>query len=186
MIYETIEKLHEDHENIATLLGLLKVQLTHLEKGEYVDMQILSDIMHYFTNYPDVHHHPHEEVIFDALKKKEINVADVIDEINSEHEQMAAESAEILDEVIQIQGNAIFSREEIVNRLSNYISIYYSHMTKEEDELFPLAKKILDESDWQEINKEILIEDDPLFGEILDNEYNGLYKIILAENKEEA
>ena len=179
-----IDSLHQDHRNIARLLVLLEKQVDHFAAGEYTDFQIITDIMHYFMNFPDVYHHPHEEIIFATLKSKNINVADIIDEITTEHQNMAEESSAIYDAVKHIQGNAILSREEIVTRLRNYIANYYSHINREEEKLFELANSTLDKEDWQKIDTEVTDTDDPLFGKIQDREYQDLYKMILSEDKE--
>ena len=179
-----IDSLQQDHRNISRLLGLLEKQVDHFAAGEYTDFQIVTDIMHYFMNYPDVYHHPHEDIVFAALKSKNINVADLIDEISTEHQNMAKESADIYDAMKHIQGNAIYSREEIVTRLRDYIANYYSHINKEEDKLFALAKSTLEDEDWQKIDTEVTGTDDPLFGKIQDREYQDLYKMILSEDKE--
>ena len=179
-----IDKLLQDHKNTFTLLGLLEKQVKHFEAGEYADYQILTDIMHYFVNQPDVYHHHHEDIIFATLKRKNINVADVIDEITSEHQVMPDSSATIFDELKLIQGNAIFSRDEIVRRLRDFISRYHAHIANEEESLFALASRTLDETDWRMIDAEIEHNNDPLFGKILSDEYRGLYKVILSEDTE--
>ena len=181
---KVLDVLLQDHKNIFALLALLEKQVKHFIAGEYADYQILTDIMHYFVHQPDVYHHPHEDIIFAALKRKNINVADLIDEITTEHEVMAAASATIYDELKQIQGNAILSRDEIVLRLKDFISRYQTHITREERELFALANTTLDDADWRIIDAEISHNDDPLFGKILDGEYKDLYKVILAEDKD--
>jgi len=179
---KVIDVLLHDHKNIFSLLALLEKQVKHFVAGEFANYQILTDIMHYFVNQPDIYHHPHEDIIFAALKQKNINVADLIDEITTEHQSMAAASATIYDELIQIQGNAIFPRDEIVLRLTDFISRYHAHIAKEEEGLFALAKTTLDDADWGKIDAEINHNDDPLFGKILDGEYKELYKAILAED----
>ena len=181
---KVIDDLLQDHKNIFILLNLLEKQTGHFVAGEYADYQILTDIMRYFINQPDVYHHPHEDIIFAALKRKNINVADLIDEITTEHQGMAAASAAIYDELKLIQGNAILPRNEIVHRLTDFISCYHAHISKEEKELFALARTTLDEADWRKVNDEINRNDDPLFGKTLDDEYKVLYKVIVAETKE--
>jgi hemerythrin-like domain-containing protein len=183
-VAQVIDKLLRDHKHFFVLLDLLQAQLKHLVQGEYTDYQILTDIMRYFVNQPDVYHHPHEDIIFNALKHNNINLADIIDELISEHTVMASASTTILDELKQIQGNAIFSRDEIVRRLEDFISGYRAHIEKEEATLFALADKTLDAADWKKIETEIGIIEDPLFGKSLDGEYRELYKMILAEDKE--
>lgn len=177
---EIINHLQIDHQNISRLLSLLEEQTANLEAGEYTDLQLIADIMHYFVNYPDIQHHPREDLIFSSLREKASDLDDVIEEITREHKTMAEDSIRIQEEISQMQGNAIISREKIVNDLKNYINIYYSHIEKEESKLFSLAMTILTDNDWQKINDEMKFVDDPLFGKILNDQYASLYKVILA------
>jgi len=180
-MYNIIEKLKEDHRNISSLLKLLESQLNSLEAGEYTNFQLIADILKYFSMYIDIHHHSYENHIFELLKINDFATADMIDEISSEHEIMAQNSQEILEEITQLQGNAIFSREELVNRLKSFIEGYYSHLDKEEGNLLPLAEEKISPAEWESIYTSIEIEDDPLFGKILDKEYEELFKEIMVE-----
>ena len=177
---EIINQLQIDHQNISRLLRLLEEQTANLEAGEYTDLQLIADIMHYFVNYPDVQHHPREDLIFSAIKGKAADLDYLIEEIEQEHKSMAEDSIRIQEEISQMQGNAIISREKIVTHLKNYIKIYYSHIEKEEGTLFSQAQNLLTESDWERIDSEMMFVDDPLFGKILNDQYASLYKVILA------
>jgi hemerythrin-like domain-containing protein len=177
---EIIKQLQDDHHNIARLLGVLQEQTTHLEAGEYTDLQLIADIMHYFVNYPDIQHHPREDLIFASIREKEPGVTELIDELYREHQTIADDSMRIYEEIKQLQGNAIFSREKIVTDLKNYISTYYLHLEKEEGSLFSLAMNVLTEDDWKMIDKQMQFVDDPLFGRILSDQYASIYKVILS------
>ena len=177
---EIINQLQIDHQNINRLLNLLEEQTAHLEAGEYTDLQLIADVMHYFVNYPDIQHHPREDLIFSSIKDKASDFDDLIKEIYREHKTMAEDSIKIQEEISQMQGNAIISREKIVNDLKNYINTYYSHIEKEETKLFSLARNILTDEDWKEIDDKMQFVDDPLFGKILNDQYASLYKVILA------
>lgn len=182
---EIIASLRNEHRNLNKLLDLLACETDKLEQGEFADYQLIADIMQYFVNYPDVYHHPHEDLIFDILKQKGNNITGLIDEVYREHKKMAADGNEILDEIQQIQGNAIFSREDFVGRLRTYITEYHTHMDKEEDELFKAAEASLDDEDWRRIDLAIHTGEDPLFGRILDDEYRDLFKAILTQAEAE-
>jgi len=178
---EIITSLRNDHRNIAKLLILLSEQTSRLARGEFTDYQILADIMQYFINYPDIYHHPHEEQIFEILKIREKATTELIRRVSSEHQQIANNGTAILYEIKQIQGSAIFSREKLVGQLDNYISSYEAHMDIEESYLFQVAEKLLRPEDWQHIDTAMKTVNDPIFGKILDQEYQSLFKAILAE-----
>jgi len=182
---EMIDDLRQDHKNIIRLLTLLEKQTSNLASGSYADYQLISDIMQYFVTFPDIYHHPHEDLVFGALKQRENNLSAIIDAIHDEHQVMASAAEIILDEIIQIQGNAIFSREIFVGRLQDYITLYYSHIEKEETELFSIAESRLQDEDWRKINVAMNMGTDPLFGKVLHDEYQNLFKAILTEVVEE-
>lgn len=177
---EKIKQLQIDHGNISRLLELLREQTAHLEAGEYTDLQLIADIMHYFVNYPDIQHHPREDLIFIALSEKHPQVAAIVDELENEHKTMAEDSQVIFEEIKQMQGNAIIPRDKVVTDLKNYIDNYYLHIDKEETNLFSLALDTLDESDWEKIDNQLQFAEDPLFGKILNDQYASIYKVILS------
>ena len=47
-----------------------------------------------------------------------------------------------------------------------------SHMSKEEGEVFPLAKLLLIDADWHEIDAALKAKADPLFGQVVDDNGN--------------
>ncbi len=53
------------------------------------------------------------------------------------------------------------------------------HMLKEERNLFPLTMVVLTKEDWQLIDEEVDAIDDPLFGEMIAEEYQRLYQLIV-------
>jgi hemerythrin-like domain-containing protein len=178
---EIISNLRADHTNIAKLLQQLSAQAALLAKGEYINYQLLAEIMQYFINYPDIHHHPCEEQIFKLLRNHLPETGGTIDKITAEHNQIAKNGARILDDVKQIQGNAIFSRMDLSALLHAYIEAYKTHIETEERQLFQRAEQSLTPADWQEIVQAIKTCEDPLFGNALVGEYQSLYKSIMAQ-----
>jgi hemerythrin-like domain-containing protein len=54
-------------------------------------------------------------------------------------------------------------------------------MDIEEHQVFPRARAVLNAEDWQAIEKGMTIEDDPLFGRIINEQYRSLYDTIVRE-----
>ena len=61
LLMDIIERLHDDHVNVAQVANLVREELRLLEAGETVDYALLEDVMCYVTGYPDTHHHPTED-----------------------------------------------------------------------------------------------------------------------------
>ena len=63
-----LAELREDHKNMALMLKLLERESNRIYDGDEPDYELLQDIMHYMTVYPDAVHHPKEDRIYAELK----------------------------------------------------------------------------------------------------------------------
>ncbi|MBI1732837.1 MAG: hemerythrin domain-containing protein [Gammaproteobacteria bacterium] len=176
-----INRIQQDHQNTERLLQLIERETAHLEHGDFTNVPLLSDIMHYFVNYPDLYHHPLEDQVFAVMKKRDPSSAAKVDQLYSEHVQMAEASEGLLERTMELQGNAVTPRGKLVQEFRDYVRQYRAHMNREEQELLPAAEKVLEAADWKSLEKQFATGADPLFGQILQRQYQSLYKVIMAE-----
>ncbi|OGT80411.1 MAG: hypothetical protein A3H91_07445 [Gammaproteobacteria bacterium RIFCSPLOWO2_02_FULL_61_13] len=176
-----IDRIHLDHRNTEQLLRIIEQETDHFDTGEFTNLPLLADLMHYFVNYPDLYHHPLEDQIFALLKRKAPALAGKVDQLYSEHVSMGEASESLQELVTELQGNAVTPRNRIVKAFRDYLRQYREHIDKEEKELIPAAAKALDNSDWIQLEKQFATNADPLFGQILQRQYQTLYKVIMAE-----
>jgi hemerythrin-like domain-containing protein len=175
------ERIKQDHRNTEQLLNLIEHEAVQMEKGDYANVPLLADIMHYFVNYPDLYHHPLEDQLFAVMKKKAPSAAVRVDQVYSEHVQMSEAAESLLERTTELQGNAVTPRDRVVKEFRDYVSVYRRHIQREEQELLPAALKALDARDWASLEKQFATNSDPLFGQILQRQYQSLYKVIMAE-----
>ncbi len=64
---DVMDKLHADHAHIARLMSLLEEQIQLIHAEENPDAPLMQDIMAYMTHYPDLIHHPLEDLIFEHV-----------------------------------------------------------------------------------------------------------------------
>ena len=63
-----IERLCREHRNIEMLLAVLEHELKVFDRGDRPDYEVIRAIISYFEVYPEVYHHPQEDVVFAKLK----------------------------------------------------------------------------------------------------------------------
>lgn len=177
-----IDRIHLDHRNTEQLLRLMDQETDHLETGDFTNLPLLSDIMHYFVNYPDLYHHPLEDQVFAVLKKKAPALAGKVDQLYSEHVQMGEASESLLELTTELQGNAVTPRDRVVRAFRDFVRQYREHLHREERELLPAAEKTLETSEWRLLEKQFATGTDPVFGKLLQRQYQALYKVIMAES----
>ena len=170
-----------EHANFTTLLDLLEGQLDLFHKGEKPDYELMLDIMFYMTHYPDVLHHPKEDLAFARIKEREINARPIVDDLTEQHARLMKFGAALVRALENIINGSITAREQVEVPGRAYITDFRSHMSKEEAAILPLAAKLLHDRDWAAIDAAILHIDDPLFGKNGEERYAALRRQIARE-----
>ena len=171
---------HAEHVNFATLLDLLEVQLDRFHRGKAPDYELMLDIMFYMTHYPDVLHHPKEDLAFARIAERHASVRPIVDGLAGQHARLKQDGNALAVALDDIVNGSITVREHVEAPGRGYIAAFRGHMDKEEAEILPLAAKLLDREDWEAINAAILLLEDPVFGKALDQRYAALRRQIAS------
>ncbi len=62
-------ELRRDHKNMTRLLSVLERESNRIQTEQDADIELMQDVMHYMTVYPDAVHHLKEDRIYAELKK---------------------------------------------------------------------------------------------------------------------
>jgi len=168
-----IEQLNLDHANIERLLALLERQMAVLHRGDPAEVAMLLDVMQYFGNYPELVHHPKENLIYGRMVEREPRVAGEIRNILEEHKTLTVMTDEFTDFVHRLSAGAA-PRDLVEHRGHAFIAAYRQHIEIEEVELFPRALEVLRAPDWTEIDAAITASADPLFDDAVRRQYESL------------
>ena len=170
--------LKQDHINISRLMDALEGQTTLLENNGNANLQLIADIVEYIMNYPDLYHHPGEDLVFETLRHRDKEIGPVIDRLLGEHKVLTETAINLFELLGNINANEKAQIRTLAGVLRRYISLSRSHMDIEESKLFPRAKQVLTKEDWAEIERGFVYKDDPLFGKILYKQYQHIYDSI--------
>jgi hemerythrin-like domain-containing protein len=174
---------HTEHVNFANLLDLLEVQLDRFSRGKAPDYELMLDIMFYMTHYPDVLHHPKEDLAFARLAQRDASARPIVDGLAKQHARLKHDGDALVIALDDIVNGSITSREHVEAPGRAYIEAFRSHMDKEEAEILPLAAKPLYREDWVAIEAAIRQLDDPVFGKTRDERYAALRRQIARETR---
>ena len=67
----------------------------------------------------------------------------------------------------------------LVDLVHKYIEFSRSHMNIEEREIFPRARELLTDDDWTQIDTGFNYQGDPLFGDVIQKQYQHIYDSII-------
>ena len=178
-MYNIIDQLHLDHINVSKVLNLLTQQYKIMQTDEAPDYILISDILDYFHNYPDHIHHPKENAVFEEYLKHHDESQDTLRELMVEHKDMARLTRDLREIIDSVLDGAMVAKDSLVQQLADFIDRQQRHMDTEEGRVFPLLREKLTSSDFQRIDANLPPKEDPLFGEVVQKQYEALYQHII-------
>jgi hemerythrin-like domain-containing protein len=176
-----LDSLHKDHANTLQLLRTLEWQLAEFEVGNQPDY----DVVLAAVNFPDLSHHPTENLIFDKLTQRAPDVAVSIGDLRDTHASLAARTKALADGLRAILADAELPREAIVRWSTELIDHQRQHIDMEERAFFNAAAKILTEEDWRALEANIAANIDPLFDANVDGKFAQLRKAIFSWQRQD-
>jgi hemerythrin-like domain-containing protein len=180
---DSIALWHAEHVNFATLLDVLEEELDLFHRGKDPDYETMLDIMFYMTHYPDVSHHPREDLAMARIVALEVGSRAIVDDLIEQHARLKAFGDALVLALEGIVNGSITSRDRVEIPGRAYIAEFRSHMQKEESGILPLAAKLLNEWDWAAIAVAIRNIEDPLFGPRVNERYASLRAQIARESR---
>ncbi len=159
-----VGSLRQDHINTIKLLDVLERQLVIFGRAEVPDYEMMQGVMEYFLDYPNLYHHPTEDLILSKMKMRGGAAKDGFPDLRHEHQELASMTRRFLAAIHNILQEVEVPREAFQRRAREFLDFYRSHIKKEEEVFFPAALKVLTKEDWAEISQVQEIRDDPIFG----------------------
>lgn len=175
-----IQQLIRDHRNMVVLLNVLHEELERYRHTKQVDFEVLSRLVDYILNFPELRHHPREDLIFKHLKRSSPHALQEAETVLAEHKELAALTRRLSAAIRNLWQDVAMPRAEFESLVEKYIETYRRHMRQEEDLYFPLALMNLRASDWSAIEAEAALPGaDPLFDGKVDRDFQALHDRIL-------
>jgi hemerythrin-like domain-containing protein len=176
---DVIDSLHQDHANLARLLDALERQLVVFDQGETPDYDIVQGVVDYCLDYPDLYHHPKEDLVLERLQAVDPVAAAAIGELAAEHEDLARLTRRFADAVHAILQDLEVPRGPFDHAARRFLDAYREHMDKEEQAFLPAARRSLSEADLADIEARLSSREDPLFGAQSEDRFAALRQDIL-------
>jgi hemerythrin-like domain-containing protein len=173
-VEQLMNGLRADHRNMVMLLDLLEVEINSLATSGEPDYDLVRDIMLYVTEYPDVVHHPKEDIVYRHLKSLRTEIHTDLERVETDHQNLEQLGRKLRNGIEAISNGANIDRDDLIENFHYYSEQLREHMYWEEINLFSLADELQHYGDWSEVvlkNNEI---SDPLFGSRVERKYGRL------------
>ena len=181
-----LASLRLDHVNLTKLLDALERQIALFDLGEQPDYDIIGGIVDYCLTYPDLYHHPMEDLVLGKLRARAPDAAAEVGPLDRDHEELTDLTRRFAAAVHNILQGAEVSRDAIDSLARTFLKAYRGHMQKEDEVFFVAAEKHLNEQDWSEIARRLTERRDPLFGKRTEARFLNLLDDILSWDRASA
>ena len=131
-VEQLMRGLRTDHRNMAQLLDLLHMETERLAASGEPDYDLVQDVMRYMTEYPDVVHHPKEDLIYRHLRSLHPDIDDDLKRVETDHRHIEESGLKLKNDIEAISAGANLNRDEIIDNLHQYIEQLREHMCWEE------------------------------------------------------
>lgn len=173
-----VETLYSEHQYMGSLLDLLEQEMEKLVPGKIPDYHLALDVVDYLTHYPDRYHHPREDLLFNALLKRDKGFRKQLERLEREHEALRGYNADLFRELTAIANGRRVEQAQLRATLERYITGYRKHMDFESREVFPLANGRLTAAALAKLDARTRYDDDPVFGQSLQRRFRRLARNI--------
>ena len=180
-----LDRLRKDHANMLQLLRTLEWQLAEFEVGNQPDYDVLLAAVDYFLMFPELSHHPTEDLIFEKLRERAPVSAQSIGDLHSAHDALAARARVLAHGLHAVLAEAELPRGAFLRWFSEFIEDQRQHIKMEEATFFPAVERTLTEGDWSDLGAKIMKRIDPLFDVNVDEKFTQLRQTIFAWQRQD-
>lgn len=160
---KVLDIIRDEHRSIYAVLDGLRCLAQHNFTGKAtVDPKVFRAMLHYLEIYAERLHHPKEDqYLFAAIRQFGPQAEAVIARFERDHAggETALRNLDYCLARCEAAGEKRFAA--FANAVEDFVPDYLQHMKKEEEEVFPLALKLLSPGDWAVIDSAYEEDHDP-------------------------
>jgi len=123
-----IERLSREHRNIKKLLAILERELEVFDQGDRPDYEVIRAVISYFEVYPEVYHHPQEDLVFAKLTTRDPVAAAKVGDLAREHHKGAERLRRVAHVVENVLADGEILRQTVDTIVRDFIAHERHHM----------------------------------------------------------
>ena len=175
-----LDHLQLDHRNMRQLLQILEDEIEAYNSGKSCDFDMMARILEYTLHYPNLVHHPREEMLFRRLLELDPGSKGLVGDLTKDHEGLARLTHRFAAALHNVAHDVEVPRALFAKVAGEYLARSREHMDTEETKFFPRLLAVLRDEDWDDFNNLATRSYDPLFGTSIESHYKGLHERILS------
>ena len=181
MKHLTLRIIREEHSALSAMLrSILLLLAQHRRQRSLPDFAALRAMIFYVDEFPEKRHHRKEsELLFPKLRARTPLSRELLDRLDDDHSRGERNIRDLEHALLGFEMLGEPRREAFERAAERYVEFYLAHMAVEEQQILPLAEKVLTDADWAELDKAFAANRDPLTGHEPEADYAALFTRIV-------
>ncbi len=155
-----------EHRTLAAVLQSLRLMLAR-GPGDAPEQffDVLRAMLFYIDEFPEQQHHPKEsDLLFPKVLRLAPELMPVVARLEQQHLEGHDRVRELQHLLLAWELLGESRRAVFEQQAQAYIAFYTDHMRLEEDQVLPVARRVLQPLDWEELDRAFGQNVDPLAG----------------------
>jgi len=152
---QALDDLRAEHRFMGKLLDLLQEQVRLIGEDKRPNEELLLEIAQYFISFPDLFHHPKEDLIFHRLAALHPGAAGTIQALEAEHEDTGRELKRLVRAVVKLVLDPEADQDRFLSAALAFMETERRHMAWEEKSFFEVAEKRMSPQEWEGIDRQL-------------------------------
>ena len=182
MLKQSLQIIQDEHAALAAMLRSLSMMV---ERGPDDEPERFFDVLRamlfYVDEFPErLHHTKESNLLFPRVVRLAPETMDAIVQLEKDHAKSEAGVRELQHLLLawELVGDA--RRAAFEEASKRYVAAYLAHMQLEETTILPVARRVLSDGDWKELDAAFATNCDPLTGKYpRDPAYDRLFTRIV-------
>jgi hemerythrin-like domain-containing protein len=179
---KTLNIIRDEHRSIGAILHGMEylVERVRTRKAK-IDPRVFSAMIYYLDTFSERMHHPKEDrFLFKALRSRGAEAAAVVADLEKEHAAGGEALKRLEQSLVRYEEGGDKEFSGFAEAVAKFAREYRGHMQKEESFVFPLARRVLSEADWQAIDRAFEENRDPLAAQRESRDFEKLFDRIVS------
>jgi len=177
---QAIRIIHDEHLSMSAVLSALK-SLTQMAQDSRLrpEFAVFRAMIYYIDAFPERMHHPKEDQhLFARLLQRDPSARALVEGLQAEHAAGGQLVRDLEQALLEYEETWPEGAQKFAAAVENYSQFHWMHMSKEENELLPLAQKSLTAEDWSAIETAFAGNQDPI-ADLREKDFDRLYQRIV-------
>lgn len=179
-MHQAIRIIHDEHRSISAVLSGLKSLATLAQDVKLrPEFEVFRAMIYYIDAFPERMHHPKEDQhLFARLLERDPGARALVEGLQAEHVMGAQLVRDLERSLLEFEQTWPQGAEKFAAAVDQYAQFHWKHMSREENELLPLAQKALTAEDWGAIETAFAGNEDPI-ADLREKDFAKLYQRIV-------